>query len=79
MLLPLAAGLMLDAQAASALAAYGQKATLPLVIYSTRVAAQSSPYIPSGYMGNTGAIKMDPQCDGQPALRPDLPQGVLHG
>ncbi|MET2736271.1 hypothetical protein ABXT16_12515, partial [Staphylococcus epidermidis] len=32
------------------------KATLPLVIYDEP--GGGSPYIPSGYMGNTGAVKM---------------------
>lgn len=36
------------------------KAPLPLVIYAEQGGKQ--PYIASGYMGNTGAIKMDPQC-----------------
>jgi len=35
------------------------KAPLPLVIYAEGGGKQ--PYIPSGYMGNSGAIQMDPQ------------------
>ncbi|MGI4790700.1 MAG: hypothetical protein ACRYFS_17865 [Janthinobacterium lividum] len=40
------------------------KATLPLVIYAEDGGDQ--PYIPSGYMGTTTAIKMDPACTVQP-------------
>ena len=36
-----------------------QKATLPLTVYGDGVA--DMPFVASGYMGNTGAIKMDPQ------------------
>ena len=36
-----------------------QKAALPLTVYGDNSAA--TPFIPSGYMGNVGAIKMDPQ------------------
>ena len=41
-----------------------KKAALPLTVY----AEGSSPatFIPSGYMGNTGAIKMNPACTVQP-------------
>ena len=35
------------------------KAPLPLVVYAE--GGGKEPYIPSGYMGNTGAIKMDPR------------------
>lgn len=35
----------------------GQKAELPLVVFAE--GGQQVPWIPSGYMGNTGAIKMD--------------------
>lgn len=40
------------------------KAPLPLVVYGD--GQGSSPYIPSGYMGNTGAIKMDSQSTEDP-------------
>ncbi|BDI30304.1 hypothetical protein CCAX7_23550 [Capsulimonas corticalis] len=40
------------------------KAALPLVIYAE--AGADFPYIPSGYMGNTGAIKMDDACKDNP-------------
>ncbi len=36
-----------------------RKAALPLTLYGTSAGADS--YTPSGYMGNAGAIKMDPQ------------------
>jgi uncharacterized protein (DUF2147 family) len=49
------AGLILLGQA-WAMAA--PKAALPLVVYAEGGGKQS--YIPSGYMGNTGAIKMNP-------------------
>ena len=39
----------------------------------------AAPFIPSGYMGNTGAIKMDPQWTDEPALGQDLPESGLHG
>ena len=35
-----------------------QKASLPVTLYSD--AAGDTPFVPSGYMGNAGAIKMDP-------------------
>jgi len=41
-------------------AAPAPKATLPLVVYGTG-SPSSLPYIASGYMGNTGSIKMDDQ------------------
>jgi hypothetical protein len=40
------------------------KAVLPLVIYGAN--ASASPFIPSGYMGSTAAIKMDAQSSDNP-------------
>ena len=40
------------------------KATLPLVVYGDD--AKQSPYIPSGHMGNTAAIKLTPDCTDNP-------------
>ncbi len=40
------------------------KAVLPLTIYAEN--GDSLPYSPSGYMGTTEAIKMDPSCAVQP-------------
>ena len=37
-------------------------AHVPFAVYTE--AGGSSPFIPSGYMGNTGAIDMDPACTG---------------
>ncbi|MDX1934909.1 MAG: glycoside hydrolase family 2 TIM barrel-domain containing protein [Capsulimonadales bacterium] len=42
----------------------GTAAKLPFVLYGD--AGGSEPYAPSGYMGNAGAIKMDPACTEQP-------------
>ena len=61
--LPALAGLLLLA-GGTAQADTAKKAALPLVIYSE--AGRPQPYIPSGYMGNTGAIKMDPASAIQP-------------
>ena len=55
--LPALAGLILTTGGVAMAAT--PKATLPLVIYSE--AGGKTPYIPSGYMGNVSAIKMDPQ------------------
>lgn len=41
-----------------------KKAVLPLTLYAESGGAQ--PYIPSGYMGTTAAIKMDPACTVNP-------------
>jgi len=41
-----------------------KKAVLPLVIYAEN--GDPQPYIPSGYMGTTAAIKMNPACTVQP-------------
>ena len=41
-----------------------KKATLPLVLYAED--SNPQPYIPSGYMGTTAAIKMDPACTASP-------------
>jgi len=41
------------------------RADLPLVVYAEADGPQ--PYIPSGYMGNTQAIRMDPACRENPA------------
>jgi len=41
------------------------KVTLPFVVYADD--AGERPYVPSGYMGNTGAIRMDPACTDNPA------------
>ena len=43
-----------------------KKATLPLTLYAEDGGPQ--PYIPSGYMGTTTAIKMNPACTVQPHL-----------
>lgn len=61
--LPLLASFMLLA-GNSAHADAVKKAALPLTVY----AESSGPatFIPSGYMGNTGAIKMNPACAVQP-------------
>lgn len=40
-----------------------RQAQLPLVVYG---AGSDNPFIPSGYMGNVGAIKMDFDCADQP-------------
>ena len=62
-LLPaLAALLLLTAGAGSADPV--KKAALPLTIYAENGGAAS--FIPSGYMGNTGAIKMNPACTMDP-------------
>jgi len=45
-------------------AAGGKKATLPLAVYDE--AGATLPWIPSGYMGNTGAIHMAFDCTDQP-------------
>ena len=61
-LLPLLTGLTV---AVSSMAqADTPKAKLPLTIYAENGGAV--PYVPSGYMGNTGAIKMNPACTVQP-------------
>ena len=60
-LLPLLAGLLAITTAAQA---DTPKAKLPLTIYAENGGAV--PYVPSGYMGNTGAIKMNPACTVQP-------------
>ena len=62
LLCPLA-GLLLIAAAAHA-APPAKKAVLPLTIYSE--GGGPAPYVPSGYMGNTGAIKMNDQCTVSP-------------
>ena len=50
----------LDVQGGTALAPpSAPKAALPLTVYGDDVTGPA--FIPSGYMGNTGAIKMDPQ------------------
>ncbi len=41
-----------------------KKAALPLVVYSE--AGGKAPFIPSGYMGNTGAVKMNDHCTVSP-------------
>ncbi len=41
-----------------------KKAALPLVLYAEN--GDQQPYIPSGYMGTTAAIKMDPACTTNP-------------
>ena len=41
-----------------------QKAVLPLTLYGNNTS--DTPFIPSGYMGNTAAIKMDPQSADSP-------------
>jgi hypothetical protein len=40
------------------------KAELPLVVYGE--AAEPSPYVPSGWMGDTGSISLEPDCAEQP-------------
>ena len=62
-ILPLFAALTLIA-GSSASADPVKKAALPLTIYAENGGAV--PFIPSGYMGNTGAIKMDPASIVQP-------------
>ncbi len=62
-LLPALAGLLL-LLGSGAMADAAKKATLPLVIYSE--AGGDMPFIPSGYMGNTSAIKMDDACKDNP-------------
>lgn len=47
-------------------ASAAKKAVLPLTIYAEDGGPQ--PYVPSGYMGTTAAIKMDPACTVQPHL-----------
>ncbi len=42
-----------------------KKAALPHVVYDESTSAGRK-YIPSGYMGNTGAIKMDEKCEENP-------------
>ena len=42
----------------------GAKAVLPLIVYGDN--AGDAPFTPSGYMGNTGAIKMDDQWTANP-------------
>jgi hypothetical protein len=61
-LCPLAGILLLGSMTANADAT--KKAALPLVIYSE--SGGKMPFIPSGYMGNTGAIKMNDHCTVQP-------------
>ena len=58
------AGLSLLAGGAAMADAAAPKSALPLVIYAE--AAPDLPYIPSGYMGNTSAIKMDDACKDNP-------------
>lgn len=62
-LLPLLAGLIVIAGSAAHADAV-KKAALPLTVY----AESSGPatFIPSGYMGNTTAVKMNPACTVQP-------------
>ena len=43
-----------------------RKASLPLVLYSGSGAAGELPFIPAGFMGNTGAIHMDPASTDNP-------------
>ena len=47
-----------------AIAGVSKASALPLVVYAE--AGQAVPFIPSGYMGNAGAIKMDEQCADNP-------------
>jgi hypothetical protein len=59
-----------------------KKATLPLVLYGDNVV--DAPYIASGWMGNAGAIKMDPQCasnphDGKTCIQVDYTAGDSWG
>ena len=56
------AGLVLIAGGTAQAAA--PAASLPLVIYGAN--SGDLPFIPSGYMGNTGAIKMNPQSTDSP-------------
>ena len=44
--------------------AAGKASALPLVVYAE--AGQAVPFVPSGYMGNAGAIKMNEQCADNP-------------
>lgn len=60
--LPLLAGLILTLGGAAH--AQAQKAKLPLAVYTD--GGGKIPFIPSGYMGNTGAIKMNDQCTVSP-------------
>ena len=62
-LIPALAGLLLLVGGA-ALADAAKKAPLPLVVYAE--SGGDMPFIASGYMGNTGAIKMDAQWTGNP-------------
>lgn len=57
------AGLLLLGAAAHAAPA-ASKAVLPLIIYSEGGGA--APFVASGYMGNTGAIKMNDRCTVSP-------------
>ena len=41
------------------------RAELPLVLYD-EAGAESLPYVPSGFMGNTKALKLDEACETQP-------------
>ncbi len=52
-------------RAETAKAAPGKGAKLPYVVYDEGGAAGRS-YIPSGYMGNTGAIHVDEKCEDKP-------------
>ena len=61
-LCPLAGLFLLSSAAAHADTT--KKAALPLVIYSE--SGGKAPFIPSGYMGNTGAIKMNDHCTTSP-------------
>ena len=63
-LLPLSAAFVLLAAGQAAHADAVQKATLPLTVYSE--SRSPATFIPSGYMGSTGAIKMNPACTTQP-------------
>ena len=56
--LPLLAGLLIIAGAAQADTT--KKAILPLTVYAE--GGGPAPFVPSGYMGNIGAIKMNPAC-----------------
>ena len=53
------ANLSLDVPGGPAPPPAAPKAALPLTVYGDN--ASGTPFIPSGYMGNTGAIKMDEQ------------------
>lgn len=50
---------------APAVAAPGKKATLPLAVYD-EAGRENVPWIPSGYMGNAGAIRMSEECADNP-------------